>query len=71
MGETGVSRENHLTHQQAELDLSHVWPVRGSNLHQTQRWDDQMIKSAEIQQPYALRHGGRPETKETTISVYL
>ena len=27
-GETGVSRENHLTH--------HMWPVRGSNLDQSQ-----------------------------------
>ena len=36
-GETGVPRENHLTHPQAELVLSHIWPVRGSNLHQTQR----------------------------------
>ena len=36
-GETGVPRENHLTHPQAELVLSHMWPVRGSNLHQTQR----------------------------------
>ena len=35
-GETGVPRENHLTHPQAELVLSHMWPVRGSNLHQTQ-----------------------------------
>ena len=36
-GETGVPRENHLTHPQAELGLSHMWPVRDSNLHQTQR----------------------------------
>ena len=36
-GETGVPRENQLTHPQAELFLSHMWPVRGSNLHQTQR----------------------------------
>ena len=36
-GETGVPRENHLTHPQAELGLSHMWPVRGSNLHQSQR----------------------------------
>ena len=36
-GETGVPRENHLTHPYAELGLSHMWPVRGSNLHQTQR----------------------------------
>ena len=36
-GETGVLRENHLTHPQAELVLSHMWPVRGSNLHKTQR----------------------------------
>ena len=31
--ETGVPQENHLTHPQAELGLSHMWPVRGSNLH--------------------------------------
>ena len=36
-GETGIPRENHLTHPQAEFGLSHMWPVRGSNLHQTQR----------------------------------
>ena len=36
-GETGVPRENHLTHPQAELGLSHMRPVRGSNLHQSQR----------------------------------
>ena len=36
-GETGVTRENHLTHMQAEHGLSHMWPVRGSNLHQSQR----------------------------------
>ena len=36
-GETGVPRENHLTHLQAELGLSHMWPVRGLNLHQSQR----------------------------------
>ena len=36
-GETGVPRENHLTHPQAELCLSHMWPVRGSNLHRTRR----------------------------------
>ena len=36
-GETGVPRENHLTHPQAEHGLSHKWPVRGSNLHQSQR----------------------------------
>ena len=36
-GEMGVPRENHLKHPQAELVLSHMWPVRGSNLHQTQR----------------------------------
>ena len=34
-GETGVPWENHLTHPQAELGLSHMCPVRGSNLHQT------------------------------------
>ena len=58
-GETGVPRKNHLTHPQAELVLSHMWPVRGSNLHQTQRRDDRMIKSAEIQRPYPLGHRGR------------
>ena len=58
-GETGVPWENHLTHPQAELGLSHIWPVRGSNLHQSQRCDDQMIKSAEIQRPHPLGHGGR------------
>ena len=36
-GETGVPRENHLTHPQAELGLSHMWPVRGLNQHQSQR----------------------------------
>ena len=36
-GETGVPRENHLPQPQAELGLSHMWPVRGSNLLQTQR----------------------------------
>ena len=36
-GETGVPRENQLTHPQAELGLSHMWPVRGSNIHLTQR----------------------------------
>ena len=36
-----------------------MWPVWGSNLHQTQRWDDRIIKSAEIQRPYPLGHGGR------------
>ena len=30
-GETGVPRENHLTHPQAELGLSHMWPVWGSS----------------------------------------
>ena len=55
----GVPRKNHLTHLQAELGLSHMWPVRGLNLHQTQRLDDRMIKSAYIQRPYPLGHGGR------------
>ena len=36
-GDTGIARENHLTHPQAELGSSHMWPVRGSNLLQTQR----------------------------------
>ena len=29
--------KNHLAHPQEELSLSHMWPVRGSNTHQTQR----------------------------------
>ena len=29
--------KNHVTHPQAELGLSHMWPVRGSNPRQTQR----------------------------------
>ena len=41
------NRENpekkHLAHPQAELGLSHMWPVRGSNPHQTQQ-DDRVIK---------------------------
>ena len=36
-GQTGVPLENHLTHPQAELGLSHTWPVHGSNQHQSQR----------------------------------
>ena len=32
-----IGGANHLTHPQAELVLSHMWPVPGSNLHQTQR----------------------------------
>ena len=36
--------KNHLTHLQVELDLSHLWPVWGSNPHQSQRWDDRMVK---------------------------
>ena len=36
--------ENHLAHPQAELGLSHMWPERGSNPLQTQRWDDRVIK---------------------------
>ena len=35
---TGETREKkHLAHPQAELGLSHMWPGRGSNPHQTQR----------------------------------
>ena len=34
---TGEPREKNLAHPQAELGLSHMWPVRGSNPHQTQR----------------------------------
>ena len=44
----GRKRENpekkHLAHPQAELGLSHMWPVRGLNPHQTQQWDDRVIK---------------------------
>ena len=29
--------KNHLAHPQAELCLSHMWPVRGSNPHQSQQ----------------------------------
>ena len=29
--------KNHLAPPQAELGLSHMWPERGSNPHQTQR----------------------------------
>ena len=29
--------KNHLEHPQSELGLSHMWPERGSNPHQTQR----------------------------------
>ena len=36
--------KNHLTHPQVELDLSHLWPVWGSNPNQSQRWDDRMVK---------------------------
>ena len=43
-GKTGLPRENHLTHEQADLDLSHMSPMRGSNPHQPQRWDYPMIK---------------------------
>ena len=33
----GRKRKNHLAHPQAELGLSHMWPERVSNPHQTQR----------------------------------
>ena len=29
--------KNHLAHLQAELGLSHMWPVQSSNRHQTQQ----------------------------------
>ena len=36
LGETGVPRKKtHLTHPQAELGLSHMWPVGASNLQAT------------------------------------
>ena len=34
---TGEPQKKHLAHPQAELGLSHMWPERGSNPHQTQR----------------------------------
>ena len=40
----GEPEKNHLTHPQAELGLSHMWPEGGSNPHQTQRLDDRVIK---------------------------
>ena len=44
----GRKRENpekkHLAQPQAELGLSHMWPERGSNPHQTQLLDDRVIK---------------------------
>ena len=53
----GRRREkNQLTHPQAELGLSHMWPERGSNPHDTQRCDDQVIKK---QRSKPLGHGGR------------
>ena len=33
----GDPEKKHLTHPQAELGLSHMWPERGSNPHQSQR----------------------------------
>ena len=41
---TGEPREKPPRHPQAELGLSHMWPERGSNPHQTQRYDDRVIK---------------------------
>ena len=32
-----IPEKNHMAHPQAELGLSHMWPERGSTLHQTQR----------------------------------
>ena len=40
--------KNHLTHPQAELSLSYMCAVWGSNPHQTQRWDDPEWLSAVI-----------------------
>ena len=37
--------KNHLTHLQAELGLSRMWPKPGSNPHPTQRYD-RVINSA-------------------------
>ena len=34
------SKKNHLAHPQAKLGLSHMWPERGSNPHQTQRYKE-------------------------------
>ena len=36
--------EKYMTHPQAELSLSHMCHVWDSNPHQTQRWDDQIVK---------------------------
>ena len=47
-GEKIVPQENHLTHPQAELGMSHMCPMQGSNPHRPQRWGDRTIKSVEI-----------------------
>ena len=44
-GEKIVPQENHMAHPQAELGLSYMRPVRGSNPHRPQRWGDRIIKS--------------------------
>ena len=36
-GKRDNPQKNHLTHPQAELGLSHMWPMRGLNPHQSQR----------------------------------
>ena len=72
-GETGVPRESQLTHPQAELDWSHMWPVWGSNPHQprAQWWDDWVIKG-----DYEISHinnsatGATPE-KFKTYTNYI
>ena len=40
MGEPRINLE----HPQAELGLSHMCPEQGCYPHQTQRWDDRVIK---------------------------
>ena len=56
--------KNHLTHPQAELGLSHMWPERGSNPHQTQRWDDRMVKcDNEISALLTTRPRGPPRPR--------
>ena len=51
--------KNHLTHPQEELDLSHIWPLWGSNPHQPQRvrWS-KMIKDDH----YEISHLNHPAT---------
>ena len=54
-GETGVAPENHLTHPQAELGLSHMWPVRGSTWDYLKRRIRQTSNNEEEQAANAYR----------------